>query len=97
MIDLARNVKWIMTANRQGQDSIKLKFQQYFIEEEKVIGKRLSKKLYGETKPNLSISTNSISIGQASDSHTIQSHLLSIFDNTASVKFGPSDYNKIQG
>ena len=34
-------------------------------------------------------------LGQASDSHTIQSHLLSIFDNVASVKFDPADYNKI--
>ena len=34
-------------------------------------------------------------LGQASDSHTIQAHLLSIFDNTAQVKFDPSDYNKI--
>ena len=34
-------------------------------------------------------------LGQASDSHTIQAHLLSIFDNTATVKFDPLDYNKI--
>ena len=34
-------------------------------------------------------------LGQASDSHTIQAHLLSIFDNTATVKFDPNDYNKI--
>ena len=34
-------------------------------------------------------------LGQASDSHTIQAHLLSIFENVASVKFDPGDYNKI--
>nr|XP_042899545.1 dynein axonemal heavy chain 5 [Parasteatoda tepidariorum] len=34
-------------------------------------------------------------LGQASDSHSIQSHLLSIFDNTKSLVFDDLDYNKI--
>lgn len=34
-------------------------------------------------------------LGQASDSHTIQNHLMSIFDNTRAVKFHEVDYNKI--
>ncbi|KAJ1525369.1 hypothetical protein ONE63_010185 [Megalurothrips usitatus] len=34
-------------------------------------------------------------LGQASDSHTIQNHLLSIFDNTRFVKFHDIEYNKM--
>ncbi|GFT85548.1 dynein heavy chain 5, axonemal [Trichonephila clavipes] len=34
-------------------------------------------------------------LGQASDSHTIQAHLLGVFENVFKVKFDPDDYNKI--
>ncbi|XP_046389607.1 dynein axonemal heavy chain 5 [Ischnura elegans] len=34
-------------------------------------------------------------LGQASDSHTIQNHLLSIFDNTRYVRFHETEYNKM--
>ena len=33
-------------------------------------------------------------LGQASDSHTIQAHLLGIFENVAGVEFNPKDYNR---
>lgn len=35
--------------------------------------------------------------GQASDSHSIEQHLLDIFENTAKISWSPSEYDKIIG
>lgn len=33
-------------------------------------------------------------LGQASNSHSIQPHLLSLYDNTAKLKYSPTEYDK---